>query len=261
MESEALLKETVDGICTLTLNRPGALNSITKELSEMLQKELITVSKDSSVKVVIITGAGKAFCAGQDLSELTKPGAENDLGVIVETRYNPIVQAIHGLEKPVIAAINGVAAGAGATIALACDIVLASEKASFILSFINVGLIPDSGGTFSLPRLIGPQQAKAMAMLGEKLSAERAHSLGIVYKTFPEDNFQNEVKSVAKKLVALPVLGLSLTKRAINSSFENSFESQLKLEKELQHRAGNSSDYKEGLSAFLEKRPPKFSGA
>jgi 2-(1,2-epoxy-1,2-dihydrophenyl)acetyl-CoA isomerase len=214
---------------------------------------------DSKIRAVYIIGEGKAFCAGQDLQEAIDPKGPG-LSRIVSEHYNPIIQRIRLIEKPVIAAVNGVAAGAGANIALACDIVIATESASFIQAFSKIGLIPDSGGTFFLPRLIGIQKATALMMLGDKVSAMEAEKIGMIYKFFPDDTFAEESLKIAEKLAQMPTKGLGLTKRLLNQSFTNNLADQLEMEEQLQTNAGKSYDYKEGVNAFLEKRPAVFKG-
>ncbi|MGH6821768.1 MAG: enoyl-CoA hydratase-related protein [Methylocella sp.] len=241
------------------MNRPDVLNSFNRQMALELQQVLATIEKDADVRAVLLTGEGRAFCAGQDLSEVagSKPPK---LGAIVEEYYNPVIRAIRRLEKPVVCAVNGVAAGAGANLALACDIVLASEKASFIQSFCKVGLVPDSGGTFFLPRLVGLPRATAMMMLGEKITARQALEMGMIYQVREEGALDAEAMKLATHLASQPTTGLGLIKRALNSSFANNLDAQLDLEATLQGQAGATSDYQEGVRAFLEKRPPKFTG-
>ncbi len=210
--------------------------------------------------MVVITGAGKAFCAGQDLKEVTDPDTNPGFRHLLEKRYEPIVNRLVNIDKPVIAAVNGVAAGAGANFALACDIVVASQKASFIQAFSAIGLVPDSGGTFTLPRIVGMAKAKALALLGDKVSAEEAERMGMIYKYFPEDTFEEEVHKIAERLTQLPSMGLMFTKRAFKQSLGNSFELQMKVETELQIAAASTEDYQEAVSAFVEKRKPNFTG-
>ena len=217
------------------------------------------VAADESVRCIIITGSGKAFCAGQDLQEATDPEGPA-LSKIVSEHYNPAILRIRNIPKPVIAAVNGVAAGAGANIALACDVVVAKASASFIQAFSKIGLIPDSGGTFTLPRLIGMQRASALMMMGDKVSATDAQNMGMIYKVFDDDVYEAEVQKIALQLAQMPTYGLALTKKALNQTFNNTLEAQLELEDVLQTMAGNSEDYKEGTSAFLEKRMPVFKG-
>jgi 2-(1,2-epoxy-1,2-dihydrophenyl)acetyl-CoA isomerase len=248
-----------NNIATISLNRPEKYNSFVREMAIDMQACLYDASGDDSIRCIIITGIGKAFCAGQDLIEATDPEGPA-LSKIVGEHYNPIILAIRAIPKPIIAAVNGVAAGAGANIALACDIVIACEVASFIQAFSKIGLIPDSGGTYTLPRLIGMQRASALMMLGDKLSATEAQNIGMIYRVFSVDTFENETAKMATQLAQMPTYGLALTKEALNQSFQNSLAEQLEMEDRLQTMAGNSDDYKEGTSAFLDKRTPNFKG-
>jgi 2-(1,2-epoxy-1,2-dihydrophenyl)acetyl-CoA isomerase len=207
----------------------------------------------------VITGEGKAFCAGQDLAEAMDPEGP-ELQSIVRDHYNPIIERIRAIEKPIIAAVNGVAAGAGANIALACDITIAKKSASFIQAFSKIGLIPDSGGTYFLPRIIGSQKALALMMTGDKISAEQADQMNMIYKAVEDENFESEVKSFAENIAAMPTRGLGLTKKAVNATFSNTLTEQLALEEELQTEAGQTYDFREGVNAFLEKRKPVFKG-
>lgn len=224
-----------------------------------MQSALDECQSNPNVRCILITGEGKAFCAGQDLVEATDPVGPA-LTTIVSEHYNPIILRIRSIEKPVLAAVNGVAAGAGANIALACDICVATESASFIQAFSKIGLIPDSGGTFFLPRLIGWQKASALMLTGEKVGAQKAEALGMIYAVYPDDQFTSKVNELAVTLAAMPTKGLGLTKRALNRSFTNDLTQQLAVEDELQTQAGETYDYKEGVSAFLEKRKPTFKG-
>lgn len=224
-----------------------------------MQTALDECQKDISVRAVVIQGSGKAFCAGQDLQEVTDPEGPL-LTSIVRDHYNPIIEKIRNLDKPVIAAVNGVAAGAGANIALACDIVIACESSSFIQAFSKIGLIPDSGGTFFLPRLIGFQRASALMMLGDKVSAKEAQDMGMIYKAIPDDEFEDFVRSISIKMANMPTKGLAYTKKALNRSMQNNLSSQLALEEQLQTKAGGTYDYSEGVNAFLEKRKAEFKG-
>ncbi len=247
------------GVCVLKLNRPEVFNSFNKEMALELQKSLDECENNEEVRAIVITGEGKAFCAGQDLSEATDPNGP-ELSSIVRDHYNPIITRIRNIEKPVIAAVNGVAAGAGANIALACDITIAKKSASFIQAFSKIGLIPDSGGTFFLPRIIGTQKALALMMTGDKVSAEEAETLNMIYKAVDDDAFENEVFSFAENLAKMPTKGLGLTKKAVNQSLNNTLEEQLELEEKLQTIAGQTYDFNEGVTAFLEKRKPIFKG-
>lgn len=244
----------------LTLNRPDVFNSFNREMALRLQDELDACEANPDVRAIVITGNGKAFCAGQDLKEVTTPEMNPGFKKIVEEHYNPIISRIRSIEKPIIAAVNGVAAGAGANIALACDIVVASERASFIQAFSKIGLIPDSAGTFFLPRLIGLQRAIALMMLGEKVLAEDAEKIGMIYKMYSVGDFNAEVFALAEKLSKMPTKALGLTKRLLNESLTNGLTAQLKLESKLQIEAAQSDDYAEGVSAFMEKRKPVFKG-
>ncbi len=254
-----LIQDFKNGVCTLTLNRPQVFNSFNKEMALSLQKALDECAQNDAVRAIVIKGEGKAFCAGQDLAEATDPNGP-EMQSIVKDHYNPIIERIRNIEKPVIAGVNGVAAGAGANIALACDIAIAKESASFIQAFSKIGLIPDSGGTFLLPRLIGTQKAMALMMTGEKVSAKDAVAMNMIYKAVSDETFEEELVQFAENLASMPTYGLGLTKRAINASFTNNLTQQLALEEELQTLAGKSEDFKEGVTAFLEKRAPVFKG-
>lgn len=255
---EPVFFEVTDNIGLITLNRPDKLNSFNREMALLLQEKL-DECKRKDIRCVYITGAGKGFSAGQDLAEVTSPGAPG-FKTILSEHYNPIVTRIKKLEKPVVAAVNGVAAGAGANIALCCDIVVAAESASFIQAFSKIGLIPDSGGTYTLPRLIGWQKASAVMMLGDKVSASEAERIGMIYKVFPDDRFPDDSMKIAKTLAAMPTLGLAYTKKILALSCINSFEDQLQDEDIFQQRAAQTQDYQEGVQAFLEKRQPGFKG-
>lgn len=248
-----------NGVRELRLNRPEVFNSFNKSMAIALQEELDKCAEDSSVRAVVITGEGKAFCAGQDLAEATDPNGP-ELKSIVREHYNPIILKIRNLEKPVIAAVNGVAAGAGANIALACDITFAKESASFIQAFSKIGLIPDSGGTFFLPRIIGTQKALALMMTADKVSAKEAEEMNMIYKAVQDENFTETVQKFAANLAQMPTRGLGLTKKAVNQSLFNSLEDQLDIEEQLQTEAGATYDFNEGVEAFLEKRMPVFRG-
>ena len=256
---ENILYEKQAGVATITLNRPDKFNSFIRPMALDMQSCLDDAASDDSIRCVVITGTGKAFCAGQDLQEATAPDGP-EMTKIVREHYNPIILKIRELEKPVIAAVNGVAAGAGANIALACDIVVAVESASFIQAFSKIGLIPDSGGTFTLPRLIGWQRASAIMMLGDKISASEAVQMGMIYKIFSTESFVDEVSKLAETLSKMPTKGLALTKKALNESHTNDLRTQLDVEDRYQTEAGHSHDYREGTKAFLEKRAPVFTG-
>jgi 2-(1,2-epoxy-1,2-dihydrophenyl)acetyl-CoA isomerase len=247
------------GVMTITFDRPDKFNSFNRELALGVQDALKEAAENAEVRCVVLTGSGKAFCAGQDLGEAIDPEGP-ELSTIVSEHYNPIIMAIRKLPKPVIAAVNGVAAGAGANIALACDIVVAHEKASFIQAFSKIGLIPDSGGTFTLPRLIGFQRASALMMTGDKVPAAQALQMGMIYKVFEADSYEAEVTELASDMAQMPTKGLALTKAALNNCYANDLQKQLDLEESLQTRAAQTHDFDEGVQAFLEKRAPKFKG-
>lgn len=247
------------GVATILLNRPEVFNSFNQKMAFAFQKALDDCATDASVRCIVITGAGKAFCAGQDLAEATDPNGPA-LNSIVSEHYNPIIERLRNIEKPIVAAVNGVAAGAGANIALACDIVLAKESAAFIQAFSKIGLIPDSGGTFMLPRLVGLQKATALMMTGEKVMAADAAAMNMIHKAFLDEEFEEKVKALSENLAQMPTYGIGLTKRALNESLSNNLTQQLAVEEKLQTEAGQSHDFKEGTAAFLEKRKPVFIG-
>ncbi len=259
---DLILTGRADGVLTITLNRPDVLNSFNRPMADALVAALHEAEDDATIRAVLITGSGRAFCAGQDLAAVLPIDGKPmpDLGDVVRWQYNQIIRGIRTLEKPVVCAVNGVAAGAGANIAFACDITLAAEEATFIQSFARIGLIPDSGGTFILPRIVGLQRAAALTMLGEKLDAARAKEWGLVYEVYPGKALLDVSFDLAKRLAAMPTRGLGLTKRAFNAGLSNDLESHLALEEELQREAGRTRDYAEGVRAFTEKRKPSFEG-
>jgi 2-(1,2-epoxy-1,2-dihydrophenyl)acetyl-CoA isomerase len=262
MSFENIQFEIKDGIAQLTLNRPDKLNSFTQAMHLEVRAALDTLQADKSVRVLVLTGAGRGFCAGQDLSDrAVEPGAKGvDLGESVEKFYAPLVLTLRSLPMPVICAVNGVAAGAGANIALACDIVIAGKSASFVEVFCKLGLIPDTGGTWILPRLIGHARAMGLAMLGEKLTAERAEQWGLIWKCVPDEDLLKEALAMATHFSTAPTKGLAFTKRALQASYTNTLPEQLKLEGEMMRELGYSHDYREGVAAFIAKRPPQFTG-
>lgn len=251
--------EILDEVGKITLNRPDKYHSFIREMAFQLQNVLDQCNKDKKVRAILITASGKAFCAGQDLKEAIDPSIGN-LSKIIQEHYNPIIRKIRNIEKPIVAAVNGVAAGAGASIALACDIVVATESASFVQAFSKIGLIPDSGSTFFLPRLIGIQKATALMMTAEPVSAKDAEKMGMIYKVYSDEDFENQSWSLVSKLAKMPTKGLGLTKKLVNSSNANTLEDQLEMEEKCQVLAAETADFKEGVQAFLEKRNPNFKG-
>lgn len=257
---DSVLYEPREGYALITLNRPDKLNSFNEEMHGRLAEALDRL-RDEGRRAVILTGAGRGFCAGQDLSDRNFPTGEvPDLGATLDRLYNPLVRKIRALELPVICAVNGVAAGAGANVALACDLVLAARSAKFIQAFAKIGLVPDSGGTWSLPRLLGEARAKALAMTAAPLSAEQAEAWGLIWRTVDDDTLMDEAHALAAQLAAAPTRGLALIKQAIQAAATNDMDAQLDLERDLQREAGRTTDYREGVAAFLEKRAPKFTG-
>ena len=254
-----ILFEIKNQVATLTLNRPEKYHSFIREMALDLQEKLDLCKKDNNIRAIVITGTGKAFCAGQDLGEAIDPNGP-ELQKIVNEHYNPIIRQIRNIEKPIIAAVNGVAAGAGASIALCCDIVIAKEGAVFVQAFSKIGLVPDSGATFFLPRLIGFQKATALMMNADPITAIEAEKLGMIYKVVEESKFEDEIIDFSEKLAKMPTKGIGLTKKLLNQSINNSLEQQLNEEEIAQTIAGKTNDYKEGVSAFLEKRKPNFKG-
>jgi 2-(1,2-epoxy-1,2-dihydrophenyl)acetyl-CoA isomerase len=254
-----ILFEIKNSIAFITLNRPEKFNAFNRQMSLDLQEKLDECEKNISVRCVYITGAGKGFSSGQDLTEAIDPNGV-EIEKIVSEQYNPIIQKIRNLCKPVLAAVNGIAAGAGANVALCCDVVVAAESASFIQAFSKIGLIPDCGGTYFLPRLIGLQKSSALMMLGEKISAKEAERIGMIYKYFSDEIFFIEAEKIAITLSQLPTKGLAYTKQALNKSLEQTLEQQLETEDSLQQKAVVTNDFKEGVSAFIEKRKADFKG-
>ncbi|MDQ3995438.1 MAG: 2-(1,2-epoxy-1,2-dihydrophenyl)acetyl-CoA isomerase PaaG [Gemmatimonadota bacterium] len=250
------------GVATITLNRPDVLNSFNMPMAAELQHALQAAAEDGGIRAVLVTGAGRAFCAGQDLAEAAPADGSPapSIAEIVRRTYNPTVRAIRGLEKPVVCAVNGVAAGAGANLALACDVVLAADTASFVQAFSKIGLIPDTGGTFFLPRLVGLARATALAFFGDKLPAADAEAMGMIYRVVEAARLLDEARAVARRLATQPTRGFGLTKRAFNQSLANDLDAQLEVEAELQAEAAGTADFAEGVRAFLEKRQPTFAG-
>ncbi len=262
MDYETILLENANGVARLTLNRPDRLNSFTVQMHDEVSRALEAVSK-SDARVLVLTGAGRGFCAGQDLSDrAVAPGGEAvDLGESLEKRYNPLIRRLTKLDMPVICAVNGVAAGAGANIALACDIVIAGKSAKFIQSFANICLIPDSGGSWTLPRLAGQARAMGLALTGEPLTAERAEAWGMIWKCVDDDKLAEEANALATKFASAPTKGLATTKKLIRESATRALDQQLDVERDAQRMLGRTNDYKEGVAAFMEKRTPKFTGS
>ena len=261
MTDQYIRRELRDGVMTVTLNRPEVLNSCNREMVAELRAAFEEAAATDAVRAVLLTGAGRAFCAGQDLAEAVppEPAPVPEIADIVEG-YNALVRAMRALEKPVVAAVNGVAAGAGANIALACDIVLAAESASFIQAFAKIGLVPDNGGTFFLPRLVGMARATSLAMLADRVSAAQAVEWGMIYRAVPADALAAAARDLAAHLATQPTRGLGLIKRALNASLTNDLSAQLDVERDLQREAGRTADYLEGVRAFQSKRPPSFVG-
>ena len=262
MNYDSIQFKAEGGVAILTLNRPDRLNSFTRAMHLEVRDALTRVQADQSVRVLVLTGAGRGFCAGQDLADrAVDPGAPSvDLGASVEEFYAPLVLTLKNLPMPVICAVNGVAAGAGANLALACDIVLAAQSASFIEAFSKLGLIPDTGGTWHLPRLIGHARAMGLAMLGEKLSAEKAEAWGLIWKAVPDEELAAETQAMARHFASAPTKGLAFTKQALYASPHNTLQQQLTLECGMMSELGRSDDYREGVAAFMEKRAPQFKG-
>jgi 2-(1,2-epoxy-1,2-dihydrophenyl)acetyl-CoA isomerase len=260
--AEFIIVDFASGVLRITLNRPDVLNSFNAQMARELREALEDARADKTVRAVLITGAGRAFCAGQDLSDVpvSAEGAPADLGLHLRGTYNALIKALRKLELPVVCAVNGVAAGAGANLAIACDIVLASDNASFIQSFAKVGLVPDSGGTFFLPRIVGMPLATALMMTADKIEARRAYEMGMIYRVCTAETLQEDAMALTTQLAEMPTRGLGLTKRALNASLTNDLDAQLDLEADLQSEAGRTHDFAEGVRAFLEKRKPNFTG-
>ena len=251
--------EILEGVGKITLDRPEKYHSFVREMALKLQETLDQCKDNNDVRAILITASGKAFCAGQDLAEAIDPSIPS-ISTIIQEHYNPIIRRIRTIEKPIVAAVNGVAAGAGASIALCCDIVVAKESASFIQAFSKIGLIPDSGATYFLPRLIGSQRATAIMMTADTINAKEAENMGMIYKSFPDDTFEIESWKLVNKLANMPTKGLALTKKLLNKSYDNNLEEQLIIEEKCQEIAAETEDFKEGVNAFLEKRKPNFKG-
>lgn len=251
--------EILDGVGKITLDRPEKYHSFVREMALQLQETLDECNNNEKVRAIFITASGKAFCAGQDLSEAIDPSIPS-ISTIIQEHYNPIIRKIRNIEKPIVAAVNGVAAGAGASIALACDIVVATESATFVQAFSKIGLIPDSGATFILPRLIGMQKATAVMMSAEPVTAKDAEKMGMIYKSYSDDKFEIESWNLVSQLAKMPTKGLGLTKKLLNASNSNNLEDQLNMEDKCQVIAADTADFKEGVQAFLEKRKPNFKG-
>jgi 2-(1,2-epoxy-1,2-dihydrophenyl)acetyl-CoA isomerase len=261
MPEQSVLRGVSDGVLTLTMNRPEVLNSCNRPMVAALRDGFAAAAADDGVRAVLLTGAGRAFCAGQDLAEVVPPdgGPAPDIGDVVGG-YNALILAMRNLEKPVVCAVNGVAAGAGANIALACDLVVAAETASFIQAFAKIGLIPDNGGTFFLPRLVGMARATSLTMLGDRVTATQAEQMGMIYRSVPAATLMDTATELARHLATQPTRGLGLIKRALNASLSNDLAAQLDVEEELQREAGQTADYLEGVRAFQQKRAARFVG-
>jgi 2-(1,2-epoxy-1,2-dihydrophenyl)acetyl-CoA isomerase len=257
-----ILLDFAEGVATITLNRPDKLNAFNGAMHAELARALDRIEANPAIRALLLTGAGRAFSAGQDLGDrvMGEGDAPPDLGETLDRLYNPLIRRLRHIERPVIAAVGGVAAGAGANLALACDLVLAARSAKFIQAFCRLGLVPDSGGTYVLPRLVGPARAMGLALLGEPLSAEQAAAWGLIWRVVDDEQLLPEAIALARKLATQPTKGLGLIKRALNASAANNLDEQLDLERDLQREAGRSEDYREGVRAFLEKRPATFRG-
>ncbi|MCC6726969.1 MAG: enoyl-CoA hydratase/isomerase family protein [Saprospiraceae bacterium] len=257
---ENILFTKANGVGVIRLNRPAVFNSFNRAMALEVQAALADCAHDHTGRAIYLTGEGKAFCAGQDLQEVSDPDHSPSFKTILGEHYNPIIERLRSIEKPIVCGVNGVAAGAGANIALACDVVVAAESASLIQAFSKIGLVPDSGGTYFLPRLVGFAKASALMMLGEKVTAKDADAMGMIYKCLPNEGFDDAALAIAQQLAQMPTKGLGYTKRLLNMSFENILSEQLEAEDKYQTLAGGTSDYREGVTAFLEKRKPLFKG-
>jgi len=262
MSFETIKYQVKNGVGVLTLNRPETLNSFTMQMHDEVRQAMKDARTNKAVRCLVITGEGRGFCAGQDLGDRSVKATDEapDLGESVEKNYNPLIRNIMTMDKPVLCAVNGVAAGAGASIALACDIVLAARSAKFVQVFCKIGLVPDSGGTFNLPRTVGLARAKGLALLGDKLSAEKAESWGLIWQCVDDEKLMDETITLAEHLATQPTKGLATIKKLLNDSFSNPLHQQLELEKEAMRMLGQTDDYREGVSAFMGKRQPKFTG-
>jgi 2-(1,2-epoxy-1,2-dihydrophenyl)acetyl-CoA isomerase len=260
MSYENILVDISQGIATVTVNRPKVMNALNEQTLTELAQAFDTLEADAAVRCVLITGAGRGFCAGQDLSERDMSATDIDMGAGLDTRYNPLVRRMRALRKPIVCAVNGVAAGAGANFALACDIVIAARSASFIQAFVKIGLVPDCGGSYFLPRLAGTQRAMALAMTGDRLAAEDAERWGLIWKCVDDAQLKAEAEKLSLQLASGPTQSLGLIKKAIYDSADNDLAAQLDLERDLQREVGKGKDYREGVKAFLEKRKPTFTG-
>jgi 2-(1,2-epoxy-1,2-dihydrophenyl)acetyl-CoA isomerase len=263
MDEPPILVERREGYRVVTLNRPHRLNAFNEAMHQALRQSLVEAESDPDCRALLLTGAGRGFCAGQDLNDRlakSETGETTVLGSSLETYYNPLVRKLRALPFPVVAAVNGVAAGAGANVALACDLVLAARSATFVQAFARIGLIPDSGGTWLLPRLLGPARARGLALTAEPLPAEKAESWGLIWQALPDDDLMGEAHHLCEHFAAGPTIGLALIKRALDESWSNDLDGQLDLERELQREASRTPDYAEGVRAFLEKRKPVFRG-
>lgn len=261
MSNATVLLDVKNGVARLTMNRPDKLNSFNRVMSAEMREAMSRIECDSAIRAVVLTGAGRGFCAGQDLADLSfEPGRQTDLHQLLEQEFNPLVRRLQALPKPVVARVQGIAAGAGANLALACDLVIAARSASFLQAFVNIGLLPDCGGTHFLPHRVGVARAMGLAMLGEKLSAEQAQSWGLIWKCVDDSELDNEVDRIAVRLAAMPTLALAAIKKAILAAQTSTISTSLDLERDLQAALGRSHDYTEGVNAFLQKRPARFEG-